>query len=261
MQISLIITTYNRPDALLLVLKSIEHQSLAPNEVIIADDGSNEKTQELIDDFITHSNINIIHSFQKDKGFRAAKSRNKAISKSTGDYIILIDGDMILHHNFVYDHKQNAQNGYFTQGGRALLSQKKSNEVLRGKYVAFNLLSSGLNNRKNALHSNLLSKLFSRKKNYLRGLKTCNVSFYKKDCISVNGFNNNFEGWGREDSEFFVRLMNKGVKRKTLRFNAIQYHLWHEVVSRKSLLKNDQLLQKAIDENLDWCEMGIQHFL
>jgi len=261
MQISLIITTYNRPDALLLVLKSIEYQSLVPNEVIIADDGSNAKTQELIDDFITHSNINIVHSFQKDKGFRAAKSRNKAISKSTGNYIILIDGDMILHRDFVYDHKKNAQNGYFTQGGRVLLSQKKSNEVLRGKYVAFNLLSSGLNNRKNALHSNLLSKLFSRKKNYLRGLKTCNVSFYKKDCISVNGFNNNFEGWGREDSEFFVRLMNKGVKRKTLRFNAIQYHLWHEVVSRKSLLKNDQLLQKAIDENLDWCEMGIQNFL
>ena len=102
MQISLIITTYNRPDALLLVLKSVEHQSLVPNEVIIADDGSNDKTQELIDDFITHSNINIIHSFQKDKGFRAAKSRNKAISKSTGDYIILIDGDMILHRNFIY---------------------------------------------------------------------------------------------------------------------------------------------------------------
>ena len=84
MQISLIITTYNRPDALLLVLKSIERQSLIPNEVIIADDGSNENTQELIDNFITHSSINIIHSFQKDKGFRAAKSRNKAVSKSTG---------------------------------------------------------------------------------------------------------------------------------------------------------------------------------
>jgi len=261
MQISLIITTYNRPDALLLVLRSVERQSLVPNEVIIADDGSNEKTQELIDNFTTHSSVNIIYSFQKDKGFRAAKSRNKAISKSTSDYIVLIDGDMILHRNFIFDHKKNAQNGYFIQGGRALLSQKKSDEVLGGSDLAFNILSKGLNNRKNALHSNLLSKLFSRKKNYFRGLKTCNVSFYKKDCISVNGFNNNFEGWGREDSEFFVRLMNKGVKRKTLRFNAIQYHLWHEVVSRKSLLKNDQLLQKAIDENLDWCEMGIQHFL
>ena len=261
MQISLIITTYNRPDALLLVLKSVECQSLVPDEVIIADDGSNEHTQESIDNFITHSSINIIHSYQNDKGFRAAKSRNKAISKSTGDYIILIDGDMILHRNFIYDHKKNAQNGFFTQGGRVLLSRKKSDEVLESGNLVFNIFSKGLSNRKNALHSDLLSKLLSRKKNYLRGLKTCNVSFYKKDCISVNGFNNNFEGWGREDSEFFVRLMNKGVNRKTLRFNAIQYHLWHEVVSRKSLLKNDRLLQKSIDESLDWCEMGIQHFL
>ena len=261
MQISLIITTYNRPDALLLVLKSVECQSLVPNEVIIADDGSNEKTQELIDNFITHSSLNIIHSFQKDKGFRAAKSRNKAISKSSGDYIILIDGDMILHRNFIYDHKKNAQNGYFTQGGRVLLSQKKSDEVFEGSNLAFNILSKGLSNRKNAIHSNFLSKLFSRKKNYLRGLKTCNVAFYRKDCISVNGFNNNFEGWGREDSEFFIRLINKGVTRKTLKFNAIQYHLWHDEASKNSLSKNDQLLKKTIDENLNWCDDGINNYL
>ena len=142
MQISLIITTYNRPDALLLVLKSVECQSLVPDEVIIADDGSNEHTQELIDNFITHSSINIIHSYQNDKGF----------------------GDMILHPNFIYDHKKNAQNGCFTQGGRVLLSKKKSDEVFEGGNLAFNILSKGLSNRKNAIHSNFLSKLFSRKK-------------------------------------------------------------------------------------------------
>ena len=261
MQISLIITTYNRPDALLLVLKSVECQSLVPDEVIIADDGSNEHTQELIDNFITHSSINIIHSYQNDKGFRAAKSRNKAISKSSGDYIILIAGDMILHPNFIYDHKKNAQNGCFTQGGRVLLSKKKSDEVFEGGNLAFNILSKGLSNRKNAIHSNFLSKLFSRKKNYLRGLKTCNVAFYRKDCISVNGFNNNFEGWGREDSEFFIRLINKGVTRKTLKFNVIQYHLWHDEASKNSLSKNDQLLKKTIDENLNWCDDGINNYL
>ena len=261
MQISLIITTYNRPDALLLVIKSVERQSLVPNEVIIADDGSNKKTQELIDNFIIHSNLNIIHSFQKDKGFRAAKSRNKAISKSTGDYIVLIDGDMILHRNFIYDNKKNAQNGYFTQGSRALLSQKKSDEVLGGSYFAFNILSNGLNNRKNALHSNLLSKLFSIKKNYLRGLKTCNVSFYKKDCISVNGFNNNFEGWGREDSEFAVRLLNNGILRKNLRFNSIQFHLWHAENTRISLRKNDVILNSSINNNSKWCNNGIDKYL
>ena len=111
------------------------------------------------------------------------------------------------------------------------------------------------------IHSNFLSTIFSTKKNSIRGIKSCNIAFYKKDCISVNGFNHEFEGWGREDSEFFIRLMNKGVKRKTLKFNAIQYHLWHIKSNRDSLAINDQLLNKTIVEKLDWCEMGISFFL
>ena len=103
--------------------------------------------------------------------------------------------------------------------------------------------------------------MFSTKKNFLRGIKTCNVAFYRKDCIGVNGFNNKFEGWGREDTEFFARLMNAGIKRKTLKFNAIQYHLWHKEVSRQSLLQNDLLLKKTFNENLKSCEMGINQFL
>ena len=77
----------------------------------------------------------------------------------------------------------------------------------------------------------------------------------------ANGFNEDFEGWGREDSEFFVRLMNYGIKRKTLRFNSIQFHLWHKINSRKALLKNDQLLKETINEKLIWCEQGIAQFL
>jgi predicted glycosyltransferase involved in capsule biosynthesis len=87
------------------------------------------------------------------------------------------------------------------------------------------------------------------------------MSFYRQDCIEINGFNNEFKGWGREDSEFVVRLFNKGINRKTLKFSAIQYHLWHDETNRKSLLKNDLLLQKVVDDNLDWCELGINKFL
>ena len=112
MRVSLIITTYNRPDALLLVLRSIELQTSTPNEVIIADDGSGDDTKETIRAFQKTSDLNIIHSWQKDSGFRAAKSRNKAIAKSSNDYIILIDGDMILHPKFIQDHVNNAESGY-----------------------------------------------------------------------------------------------------------------------------------------------------
>ena len=106
------------------------------------------------------------------------------------------------------------------------------------KIINFSFFSSELKNRKNAIYSKFLSLIFSRKKNHLNGIRSCNLGFFKKDCLKVNGFNNDFEGWGREDTEFVVRLINSGFKRKTLRFKAIQFHLWHNENSRKSLIKN-----------------------
>ena len=261
MRVSLIITTYNRPDALLLVLRSIEGQITLPYEVIIADDGSTNDTKEVVTSFQEKSDIRVIHSWQEDSGFRAAKSRNKAIAKATCKYIILIDGDMILHPEFINDHINNTQSGYFVQGSRVLLTQDKTKQTLDQQKINFSLLSNGLQNRKNAFHSNILSKLFSNKRNYLRGIRTCNMAFYKQDCININGFNHEFEGWGREDSEFITRLLNSGINRKNVRFNAIQFHLWHNENIRSSLEKNDAILQEAINNHTQWCNNGIDSYL
>ena len=261
MRLSLIITTYNRPDALLLVLRSIEGQITLPYEVIIADDGSTNDTKEVVTSFQEKSDIRVIHSWQEDSGFRAARSRNKAISKSNGDYIVLIDGDMILHPEFINDHINNSELGYFVQGSRVLLTQDKTKQTLDQQKINFSLLSNGLQNRKNAFHSNILAKLFSNKRNYLRGIRTCNIGFYKQDCINVNGFNNEFEGWGREDSEFIMRLLNSGINRKNIRFNAIQFHLWHNENIRDSLEKNNAILQDTINNHTQWCNNGIDSYL
>ena len=83
------------------------------------------------------------------------------------------------------------------------------------------------------------------------------MAFFKKDYISVNGFNNEFKGWGREDSEFIVRLQNNGIRRKNVRFNAIQFHLWHQENTRASLVENDLLLQAAIENKIRWCDNGL----
>jgi len=257
MRVSLIITTYNRPDSLMLTMRSVENQVILPDEVIIADDGSSSETLQLIKGFQNSSNLTIIHSWQTDKGFRAAKSRNKAISKSSSDYIILIDGDVILHNEFIRDHINNSESGFFIQGSRVLLTEGKTKQVLNKEKVNISFISDGLQNRKSALHSNVLSKLFSNKNNYLRGIKTCNMSFYKQDCININGFNNEFNGWGREDSEFVVRLLNSGVNRKNVRFNAIQFHLWHNENTRESLDKNDAILKTTIDGKAKWCDNGL----
>ena len=257
MKITLIITTYNWPESLFLVLKSIENQTIFPFEVIIADDGSLNKTKKLIANFKKKSKLKIIHSWQEDKGFRAASSRNKAILKSSGDYIILIDGDVILHPKFVADHINNSEKGYFIQGTRALLSEGLTYKGLTNKRIQFSFFSIGIKNRKNIIHSLLLSKIFANKNRGLRGIKSCNMSFFLNDCLKINGFNNDFEGWGKEDSEFAVRLINSGVSRKDVHFSAIQFHLWHNENTRVSLDKNKSILQDSINTRSQWCENGI----
>lgn len=261
MRLSLIITTYNWPSSLELVLKSVEIQTILPDEVIIADDGSKSETKKLIEDYKLRSELNLLHSWQKDKGFRAARSRNKAILKSNGDYIVLIDGDMILNKRFVEDHKRNAENGYFIQGSRVLLGKKKTKQILNTKKIDISFFSLGLTNRKNAIQSNFMSRIFLSRKNYLHGIKSCNMSFFKKDCLKVNGFNNEIEGWGREDSEFVVRLMKSGLVRKNIKFNAIQFHLYHPENNRTTLDKNDLILNKAIKNSSYFCENGINSLI
>ena len=257
MKLTLIITTYNWPESLLLVIKSVRLQSIIPDEIIIADDGSTKETKDVVNSFMSDPFMKIIHSWHEDKGFRASRSRNNAILKSSGDYIILIDGDTILHTDFIKDHLKQAESGFFVQGSRALLSEKQTKKALDSQNISFPFFSAELNNRKNSIHSNLLSFIFSSKKNYLHGIKSCNMSFYKEDCIKINGFNNEFEGWGREDTEFIVRMINSGIKRKNIRFNAIQFHLWHNENSRESLKRNNLILQDAINNCSNWCENGI----
>ena len=261
MRVSLIITTYNRPKALMLVLQSIANQTKLPEELVIADDGSDGNTEKLITNYQESSSLNIIHSWQEDKGFRLAKSRNKAIAISNFEYIVLIDGDVILHPKFIQDHLDNAEPGYFIQGTRVLLTQNRTRQALNNSRDNFSFFSKGIRNRKNAIHSSYFSKLLSKKKNYIKGIKTCNMSFYKEDCLNINGFNNAFEGWGREDSEFAVRLLNSGINRKNVRFNIIQFHLWHKETTRDSIGKNDAILGFAIDNHSNWCDNGIDRYL
>ena len=263
MDCSLIISTYNWEKALELVILSSIRQSYLPVEIIVADDGSTDNTRKLIKSLCNKSPIPIIHSWQKDKGFRAAKSRNKAIAKAIGDYIILIDGDMILHKDFVLDHYYFARRGYFVQGIRAKLNSQKSKEVFEKKQHIFKAFEKGIKNKRNSIRSSLLSYLFSgtRLLKRLDMIQTCNMAFFKNDCIRVNGFNEDFIGWGREDSEFASKLLNLGIKRRDLRFKAIGYHIHHEGASRDMLEKNHQIYLNTIKNHLIWSSNGIDKYI
>jgi glycosyltransferase involved in cell wall biosynthesis len=258
-QITLIISTYNRPDALRLVLDSIITQSVLPNEVIIADDGSNIETTVLINHFIENTKFPIIHCWQEDNGFQLSQIRNKAISLAKFDYIISIDGDMILHPNFIEDHKKYAKPGYFIQGSRVLLKPVLTSQLL--KHAIFNILffSRGIKNRNHTIRNEFLSTLFYRKlKNKYKCIKGCNMAFWKNDLIKVNGYNEDFVSWGSEDKELVARLYNIKIYGKRVKYAAIAYHLYHpRSFDKVKLLENNRLLDLAKSQKLTYCTNGI----
>jgi len=260
---SLIITTYNWPEALLLVLKSVEEQSIRPDEVVIADDGSKEETTNIIKKFSQKTKLNIIHSWQEDIGYRLSMSRNKAIRKSRGEYIVMIDGDMILHPNFIEDHINFARQGTFVQGVRAKISDSKSKEILKNHSILFKQFDESLKSKRYSIRNKLLSFLFSGKKyfNKLNMFLGCNMAFFRKDCLNINGFNEDFIGWGRDDSEFGARMLHSGLDRRDLRFSAVAYHIHHEGNSRAMLERNHQIYLDILKRKIIRCENGIDKYI
>lgn len=266
---SLIITTYNRPDALEAVLESVKHQRILPNEVIVADDGSTDETKAVIARFQSDYPVALKHAWQVDDGFRAAESRNRALAMAEYDYVIMIDGDMVLHPEFIADHRNAAKKGLYVQGSRVVLTQDKTDELLKNPsdYRILKWYEKGLEKRWekriSSLHIPFISKfiLNKEKADYYHAIRSCNMAFFREDALAINGFNNNFVGWGREDSEFVARFFNNGVKRANLKFSGIAYHLWHSEASRASLPENDRLLEISINQKLKRCENGVDKFL
>ena len=258
---SLVITTYNSPEMLDLALRSSLAQSELPGEIIVADDGSTIDTALLVEAYRVAASIPVVHVWQEDCGFRAAASRNRAIAAARGNYIVIVDGDMLLHRDFIKDHKRMACKGTFVQGSRVLLSQENTYSRFATKRVSVSLFEKGLENRKNVLRFPLLSRILAFKSSALGGIRSCNMSFFRNDCIRVNGFNEDFIGWGREDSEFAARLINSGILRRNVRFSAMASHLWHAENIRTSLVENDRILEQVILDKLTTCRHGIKQYL
>ncbi len=258
---SLIISTYNWPEALNLVLVSVLNQIILPNEIIIADDGSNQETKNLILKLQNNFPIPLLHIWHKDIGFRKTVILNKAIVKAKYNVIIQIDGDIVLHKYFIKDHLRNIKEGIFMHGSRVFLNEKLTMQMLKNKVFHVHLFKSGILNRFNVIHSSLLSNIFFRDSKNLKGTRGSNFSFFKKDFISVNGYNEDMTGWGKEDTELSARLINNGLLKRRLKFVGLTYHLYHKSVSRKGLYINNNILENVINKQLVWCKNGFDKYI
>jgi glycosyltransferase involved in cell wall biosynthesis len=250
MHVSLIITTYNWPEALVVTLRSALQQSYAPFEIIIADDGSNDATLRAAAMVLRKSPVPWRHVRHADKGIRQARIKNLGVKYAQGEYFVFIDHDVALHPEFLKDHMDNLNKRCFLQGKRVFLSQKMTNEYLdQGEFRVPSPLTRGLENRKNALRLPRLGKLLTRKKNFQTTLRGCNLSMHRTLFTLVDGYDEIFDGlWGREDSDICYRLFNSGCCIKNVWFSGIQYHLHHSSIKRTGRDRLDTELDKILSE-------------
>jgi glycosyltransferase involved in cell wall biosynthesis len=269
-RIALLMTTYERPDALAAVLTSAANQSRAPDEIVIADDGSGTMTHEVIAAFAARSRIPVRPVHQPHAGFRVARLRNLAIAATMAApapdapaYLVFVDGDMMMHPEFIADHERIARPGWFTQGVRAHADAALTQTLLDNPATPLGPLTPGLGGLRRAylLRSPAAATLSRRLANGFVAVKSCNFAAWRADLVRVNGFNEAFEGWGPEDKELALRLEHAGVRRQTLLFGGIATHLHHPAASRAALPANLALLEQTRRQRLIRCEKGLAaHF-
>lgn len=244
---SVVITTYNWPEALAAALATLARQSVPPHEVIVADDGSGEATRALIEAVARDYPVPLRHSWIEDRGFRVALARNRAIAASTGDYVLLLDGDMLAHPHFVADHLRAARPDSFVQGVRALTDAGGRDRLLADGVEFPGFFSRGLRRRRHTLHIPLLATigLWLSAGRSEGTIKTCNQGWWRDDLLALNGFDERYEGWGREDKDLAVRAFHAGLQRRTLRFSGLAAHLYHQERHEAGQSPNDPLLAEA----------------
>jgi glycosyltransferase involved in cell wall biosynthesis len=251
--ISIVVTTWNREDALDAVLRSLADQTDRDFEVIVADDGSGPATAKLIADWTAIFGDRLKHVWQEHRGFRAAEIRNRAILASSGTYCIFLDGDCIARPGFVATHRRLAQQGWFVTGNRILMSETLTQTVLRNKLDPEHWTyrqwarerGRGGINRTVPLMRLPLGPLRKLRFRAWRGARSCNLGIWRRDLDRVDGFDCAYEGWGREDSDLLIRLLRAGVRRKDGVFATGVLHLWHPAADRSWLPDNDKKLDEV----------------
>jgi glycosyltransferase involved in cell wall biosynthesis len=264
--ISLVITTYDRPDALEAVVEACFAQDDKDFEIIIADDGSTANTRQCVERLRERSPVPLAHVWQPHDGFRAAMVRNGGTLAARGDYIVFLDGDCIPQRDFIARHRALAAPGCLVSGSRVLLSQALTGRVLRERIDLAGLgplekLRLRLRGDVNKLPQLLLrwpDLGRVRRKFTWRRIKGCNLGVWRADFERVNGFDESFEGWGHEDADLVVRLFHAGVRRKDGAFATEVFHLWHPEAQRDFESSNRRVVHERAATSMTQAAKGLR---
>lgn len=258
MKISLVISTYNRPEALAKSLAGVALQTRAPDELLIADDGSEPPTRHLIQSWTQSQSVPTKHIWQAHEGFRKTIILNETVATATGDYLVFTDGDCVPHPKFIADHAVLAEEGFWVQGRRCFVREAFVSEFAADKIPAWGWMISG--KISGATKGIRWPVPVVRRDTKQRGIIGCNMGFWRTDLMAVNGFDEDYTGWGAEDSDVGTRVYHLGRRRKFVYGRAITFHLNHPQLPRVNYAAGLARLAETIASKKVRCEHGLnQH--
>ncbi len=252
---SILLATYNWPQALKLCLESLGTQTDQDFEIIIADDGSSKETQQLIDNIKANFPVAIRHLWQEDQGFRKTRILNQAIAAARGNYLVFLDGDCIVQPDFVARHRELAQAGHLVTGSRVLLNQALTSKLLSWVHWDFKRFTAALLSQR---LSGGINKYWPLKiklgngswRNYQkfvwRRIKGCNMACWKADALAIGGFDETMTGWGHEDADFVFRLQHNKIIRKSGSWATEVFHLFHRIHDQSNAAENARRVRQKI---------------
>lgn len=271
--IAIIVLTYNRSDALLVVLRALAMQCTSSEEVIVADDGSNAAHVARIRSECPSFRCKVSHIWHPDIGFTASRARNLGALASTSEYLIFLDGDCVPPPEFIAMHRQLMQRGVFVNGSRVLLSQALTDQVLKGDVLLetkttfdwFRYCLQGLANKwlwplgATLNRFGLLERLRTKRAFEWKGIRSCNLGVWRDDFYAVNGFDETFSGWGHEDADLVLRLHHLGLIRKNGFWATEVWHLHHPDNTRANEQRNKQSVLNRIAAPIVQAQVGLSH--
>lgn len=238
--ISVIVTTYNRSDALAAVMRGLSAQTDPQFEVVVADDGSAPQHREAALAMANSLPFSAVHVWHPDQGFTAAKVRNLGVTASSGDYLVFLDGDCVPEKDFVAQHRRLAEVGRFVNGSRVLLSQALTGQAIdasaqivgRSRWFWWKHWWAGRTSRFIGTWRLPDGGYRVKSKFSWKGIRSCNLAVWRADFVAVDGFDEIYVGWGHEDADLVLRLHHAGIQRKNGFCATEVFHLWHQEASR-----------------------------